>query len=123
MTENLDFLQASDLIGNQLKITIKDGRRLTGILLALDNKPNLLVNNVIEHTDDGAGSERQRELGLVSVAVTSLEKVEILKEDLDKTVEWKSKLLWWAFCFLDLTGPQSASRFALWLGNFGVEAL
>jgi len=89
---SLDILQPSDLIGTELKIKIKDQRELIGILLALDNKPNFLINNVIEYSTQ-EGKLNKRELGLVSVPFDSIITVKINNSDLEKTIDWKSKLI------------------------------
>ncbi|ODQ60280.1 hypothetical protein WICANDRAFT_92568 [Wickerhamomyces anomalus NRRL Y-366-8] len=89
---SLDILAPGDLIGTELKIKIKDQRELVGILLALDNKPNLLINNVIEYSFQ-QGNLNKRELGLVSVPFDSITTVKINNSDLDKTIKWKSNLI------------------------------
>lgn len=89
---SIDLLAPSDLIGTELKIKIKDQRELVGILLALDNKPNLLINNVIEYSIQ-QGKQNKRELGLVSVPFDSIKTVKINNSDLEKTIDWKSKLI------------------------------
>lgn len=89
---SLDILAPVDLIGTELKIKIKDQRELVGILLALDNKPNLLINNVIEYSFQ-QGNLNKRELGLVSVPFDSITTVKINNSDLDKTIKWKSNLI------------------------------
>ncbi|CAM9011680.1 unnamed protein product [Wickerhamomyces anomalus] len=89
---SLDILAPGDLIGTELKIKIKDQRELVGILLALDNKPNLLINNVIEYSFQ-QGNLNKRELGLVSVPFDSIATVKINNSDLDKTIKWKSNLI------------------------------
>ncbi|CCH46345.1 Small nuclear ribonucleoprotein-associated protein [Wickerhamomyces ciferrii] len=95
---SIEDLIPSDLIGTELKVTIKDQRILIGILLALDNKPNLLLNNVIEISNQynsiiGSESENKRELGLVSIPFDSIENIKIKNIDLDKTLDWKDKSL------------------------------
>ena len=89
---SLDILAPGDLIGTELKIKIKDQRELVGILLALDNKPNLLINNVIEYSFQ-QGNLNKRELGLVSVPFDSIATVKNNNSDLDKTIKWKSNLI------------------------------
>jgi small nuclear ribonucleoprotein (snRNP)-like protein len=86
---SLNDLDPSDFIGTELRITVNDGRVLKGLLLALDNKPNLLINNCIEWSIQ-RGQENSRDLGLVSVPNDSIKSIEIKKRDLDKTLDWKS---------------------------------
>lgn len=88
----LDILATSDIIGSELKIKIKDQRELVGVLLALDNKPNLLINNVIEYSIQ-RDKLNKRDLGLVSVPFDSIDTVSINNSDLEKTIDWKSKLI------------------------------
>lgn len=96
----MDTLSPSDLVGAQLRITLRDCRQLTGILLALDNKPNLLLNDTTESTPTSprlARSSRQattsRGLGLVSVPRDTIASVEIEASDLEKTVAWRASVV------------------------------
>lgn len=86
----LEDLIPSDIIGAELRITVTDGRVLKGVLLALDNKPNLLINNCTE-TSTLQGEVNSRELGLVSVPNDTITTIEIKKDELDKTLDWKAK--------------------------------
>lgn len=89
---DIDILATGDIIGSELKIKAKDQREFVGILLALDNKPNLLMNNVIEYSIQ-QGKLNKRDLGLVSVPFDSIDTVNIKTTDLEKTIDWKSKLI------------------------------
>lgn len=84
----MESLEAVDFIGSELKITLNDGRILQGVLLALDSKPNLLINNCSE-TSIQRGHTNCRDLGLVSVPNDTIQSVEMKGEELDKAVKWK----------------------------------
>lgn len=84
----MESLDAIDFIGSELRITLNDGRILQGVLLALDNKPNLLINNCSE-TSIQRGRSNCRDLGLVSVPNDTIKSVEMKEKELDKAVKWK----------------------------------
>lgn len=95
---NLESLVPSDLIGSQLTITLNtkpEHRELTGVLLALDNKPNLLLQNVIEVTKQTADAKEQnrRDLGLVSVPANTIESVRVVTSELEKIAHHKSLVI------------------------------
>lgn len=85
----LESLIPQDYIGLPLRITIMDGRVLEGILTAVDNKPNLLINNTSE-TSTQRGKTNKRDLGLVSVPDATIATIEIDQSELDKTLYWKN---------------------------------
>lgn len=70
-------MKPESLIGTTVKIALKDGRVLDGVVTAVDPFGNVLLSNVYESSNDKIDSERlhRRELGLVSVPRESIDEV------------------------------------------------
>lgn len=77
-----------DYISLPLRISIIDGRIITGVLLAIDDESNLLMTNVYEFK-----AEIQRDLGMVSVPRKTILKVEASSDEYRKLEHWKSEQL------------------------------
>ncbi|ABN67380.1 predicted protein [Scheffersomyces stipitis CBS 6054] len=62
-------LTPDQFIGSNLRVAIKDGRVVTGILTVIDPFGNLLLSNVIEESEDiiSPPGIHKRDIGLVSV--------------------------------------------------------
>lgn len=94
----LDILQPKDFIGLDLQITIKDQRVLNGVLLALDNKPNLLIANTSETSKQKRFNSKTfetvtRSLGLVSVPFNTIESIKVKTTEINKTADWASQII------------------------------
>jgi small nuclear ribonucleoprotein (snRNP)-like protein len=95
----LDILQPKDLIGLTLRVEITDSRVLTGVLLALDNRPNLLLTNVSESSQQRLLSKPNdlqtvtRSLGLVSVPYETIKTVKVATSEVEKLAEWASSVV------------------------------
>ncbi|KAH3675783.1 hypothetical protein WICPIJ_009236 [Wickerhamomyces pijperi] len=95
--QGIESLIPSDLIGAQLTIKLNtkpENREVKGILLALDNKPNLLLQNVLEITKDDDGNVvRQRDIGMVSVPFTTIDTVSASDVELETMVRYRSQVI------------------------------
>lgn len=80
------LLSPMDYISLPLRISITDGRIVTGVLLAIDDESNLLLTNVYEYM---AGN--QRDLGMVSVPRKTILKVEASSDEYSKLEHWKNE--------------------------------
>lgn len=65
-------MNSLDLISRTYTIIISDGRIIRGVLIAIDDQSNLLVNNASELFND-----HHRELGLVSIRKNIIEKISV----------------------------------------------
>lgn len=87
---NSALLDIADYISLSLRITVVDGRILHGILVAVDDQANLLLTEVVEFFNNQLKDEiTQRQIGLVSVPRDTISKIEMDKNELLKTVQWK----------------------------------
>lgn len=72
---NLSSVKLHDLLGQALYVTLSETRSLTGKLIAIDCKANLLLDEVVENNEGHV-----RRMGLVSVPFAAVSSVKIKKE-------------------------------------------
>ncbi|GME99157.1 unnamed protein product [[Candida] boidinii] len=98
--ENLDssILEPIDLISVPFKFQIKDGRLLSGVLIAIDDCSNLLVTDVeeeiivLEPSADGSKKTEERHLrrlGLMSIPRDTITKILIKDSEFNKTIKYR----------------------------------
>ncbi len=71
-----------DYIGTTLWVSLTDNRILKGILLATDNVPNILLENVLETTAN-------RELGMVTVPGNCIRGVHMARREHNLLMEYR----------------------------------
>lgn len=70
-------MEPVDLISHQYRFDISDGRRISGILIAIDDQSNLLITNATEAAPTG----HTRELGLVSIRRSTVDRIWVSKQE------------------------------------------
>ncbi|QEU58708.1 Mak31 [Kluyveromyces lactis] len=75
---DLSNVQLHDLLSETLYINLDQKRSLTGKLIAIDCKANLLLDEVVEKNDGHV-----RKMGLVSVPFVSVRSVTVRRELVD----------------------------------------
>lgn len=73
---NNQTMEPVDLISRTYTIKISDGRIIKGVLIAIDDQSNLLVNNASE-----SHGEHYRQLGLVSIRKNIIDKISVSKTE------------------------------------------
>ncbi|ODV63885.1 LSM domain-containing protein ASCRUDRAFT_83783 [Ascoidea rubescens DSM 1968] len=99
----MDGVSVRDFIGSTLRITIDNGaplinvdasdsteidelvnclRVVEGTLIAIDNDPNILLDEVVEHIcNESTNQKTTRSLGLVSIPYQSIARIELSKRE------------------------------------------
>mmetsp|Transcript_2413 Transcript_2413/g.2644 ORF Transcript_2413/g.2644 Transcript_2413/m.2644 type:complete len:90 (-) Transcript_2413:66-335(-) len=68
------------LLHKSLRVSLPDGRDITGRLYCIDDKKNIILQNAIERRDKGEKSIRS--IGMVMIAGKDAVKIECLKRDI-----------------------------------------
>ena len=86
------------LLGSQLKVTMTDGRIVTGQFVSLDRLGNIVLENVIENrkvayniptsNDDGIGGEKSKEEDIIGKEDT--QQIQITSTD-DSIIQWDTQ--------------------------------
>mmetsp|Transcript_319 Transcript_319/g.280 ORF Transcript_319/g.280 Transcript_319/m.280 type:complete len:90 (-) Transcript_319:64-333(-) len=78
VVSNSNFLPS--LLHKSLRVSLPDGRDVTGRLYCIDDKKNIILQNAIERQEKGEKSIRN--IGMVMIAGKDAVKIECLKRDI-----------------------------------------